>query len=314
MLKFTPRWRAKPPEDGRFFTCAIPDRAIDAFQDLISTVLTQGNRWAMIEHFKGYFARASGSAHVRSSTESWAETDLWSYSRSAAENAPRFLEAVYDACEELRKELREESAEGFFVPELSDINAICEKHDIGYFIEPPNLVLRDNLNVAVVVTERPQSLADSALDLMEQSLQRAEELLRENRGREAVQELLWLLESVATAFRGLATESGTIQGKYFNQIARELRAGHAGAARERIFEWISSIHGFLSSPTGGGIRHGLDLNQGVRLSLTEAKLFCNLIRSFISYLMAEHERLAGAGGKPANSAAAADQKAPLPGR
>ena len=250
MLKFTPRWRAKPPEDGRFFTCKIPDRAVDAFQDLISTVVMQGNRRAMIEHFKGYFARASGSTHVQSSSESWADTDLWSYSRSAAENSPRFLEAFYDACEELREELREESADDFFVPEVSDINAICKEHDIGYFIEPPNLVLRDKLNVPVAVAERPRSLADSALDLMEQSLQRSEELSARDRGREALQELLWLLESIATAFGGLTTESGTIQGKYFNQIARELRSG-AGAARERIFEWILSLHGFLSSPTGG---------------------------------------------------------------
>jgi len=294
MLKFTSRWRFKPPEDGRFFTCAIPGPALNAFENLISTVAAQGsNRWDTIEHFKGYFARASGSTHVWSSSESWAETDLWSYSRSASENAPRFLEAFYDACEDLRKE----STDDFFVPEVSDINAICEEHGIGYFIEPPNLVLRDSMSFPVAVTERPQSLADSALDLMEQSLQRAEELLRENRGREALQELLWLLESIATAFRGLATESGTIQGKYFNQIAKEMRSSRSGATRERIFEWISSLHGFLSSPTGGGIRHGLDLNQGVRLSLNEAKLFCNLIRSFISYLVTEHERLAGAGEK-----------------
>lgn len=285
MLKFPPRWRLKPPEDERFANRAIPESAVTAFLDLVAKVSTQGDRWRTMEHFKRYFANASGSSYVGSSSASWAESDLYSYANSAAANAPLFLEAFHDACDALRGD------EDIFVPEVSDMNEICEEYDIGYVIKTPNLVQRSGSRISVAVEERPQSLEDSALELMEQSLQRSEELLRENRGREALQELLWLLESIATAFRGLPTESGTIQGKYFNQIAKELRSGHTGVARDRIFEWISSLHGFLSSPTGGGIRHGLDLKEGVRLTAIEAKLFCNLIRSFISYLIAEHERL-----------------------
>ena len=45
------------------------------------------------------------------------------------------------------------------------------------------------------------------------------------------------------------------------------------------------------SPTGGGVRHGADLKAGIPMQPNEARLFCNLIRSYISYLMAEHERL-----------------------
>lgn len=53
------------------------------------------------------------------------------------------------------------------------------------------------------------------------------------------------------------------------------------------------LHGYLSSPTGGGVRHGVDLNEGVALELNEARLCCNLIKSYIGYLIAEHERLGG---------------------
>lgn len=49
--------------------------------------------------FQGSFCAAAGAAHVWSSNESWAESDLWTYARKAAQNAPLFIEALYDACE-----------------------------------------------------------------------------------------------------------------------------------------------------------------------------------------------------------------------
>ena len=50
-----------------------------------------------------------------------------------------------------------------------------------------------------------------------------------------------------------------------------------------------TLHGFLSSPTGGGVRHGLDLKDGVARADHEARLYCNLIRSYITYLPEEHD-------------------------
>jgi hypothetical protein len=58
------------------------------------------------------------------------------------------------------------------------------------------------------------------------------------------------------------------------------------------------LHGFLSSPTGGGVRHGVDLNEGVAVKLNEARLYCNLIRSYISFLISEHERVTLEGRSP----------------
>jgi hypothetical protein len=59
----------------------------------------------------------------------------------------------------------------------------------------------------------------------------------------------------------------------------------------RLLDWVSALHGYLSSPTGGGVRHGLDLDQGMTIGDNEARLFCNLIRSYLSYLLVEHQRL-----------------------
>jgi hypothetical protein len=101
-----------------------------------------------------------------------------------------------------------------------------------------------------------------------------------------------LLETVTTAFRGVETATGTVEGKYFNQIVRELREVDSSATLKRVLDWISGLHGFLSSPTGGGVRHGLDLDAGVQIGENEARLFCNLIRSYLSFLLIEHQRLA----------------------
>jgi hypothetical protein len=148
--------------------------------------------------------------------------------------------------------------------------------------------------VVVAVPDRPPTLAEQAVEVFQRSVHRSEELLSQGgHDREAVQEILWLLETAATAFRSVDTDTGTIEGKYFNQIVRELRQqAQRGTSLDRILDWMTALHGYLSSPAGGGVRHGLDLNRGVEVSHSEARLFCNLIRSYLAFLLTEHERLA----------------------
>lgn len=284
----TDEWRFQPPPDGTYRNSSIPTEAFWEFHSLVERVATQGDHWDMLEYFKGFFSRAAGHSHVRSSSESWAETDLSSVMSSAPENAPLFLEAFHKACEGLR-------AKELFAPDPMMINAICEKHQIGYTLRPPDLLLRETLssavNAPVPVVERPPTLAEQAVEILQKSIERSEHLLAEGRDREAVQEMLWVLESVTTAFRGIESAGETIQGKYFNEIVRDLRRIVQGSTLNRVLEWMSGLHGFLSSPTGGGVRHGIDLNAGIPIGSTEARLFCNLIRSYTGYLLAEHERL-----------------------
>ncbi len=286
VLKFNGAWRFNPPEDGRFRNKSIPYGAVEEFVAMVSKVATQGSRQGVLEHFKGHFCAAIGTTHVRSSSESWAETDLTNFMRNAADNAPLFIEAFFDACEALRNRCPE-----WFIPDQAMINSVLTKHDIGYELRTPDLILRDHATPVVPVPERPATLAEQALEIFQASLQRSEQLLSQGRPREAVQEILWLLETVTTAFRGIETETGTVQGKYFNEIVRDLRAKHTGTTLNRVLEWVTAVHGFLSSPSGGGVRHGLDLNGGVQLSPNEARLFTNLIRSYLSFLLVEHERL-----------------------
>jgi hypothetical protein len=221
-----------------------------------------------------------------SSSASWAETDLHSYINEAAKNAPLFIAAFYDGCESLRAKNPE-----FYTPDAGMINAILSKHGVKFEIRPPLLVARDTLAIAIPVTERALSLDEEAQEIIQESLRQSEQLLSEGRDRQAIQEILWLLETVSTAFQGMGTGSGTVQGKYFNKIAEDLRKHYKGKTLDQVLSWVTTLHGYLSSPTGGGIRHGTDLKTGLALQPNEARLFCNLIRSYISFLLVEYERL-----------------------
>lgn len=277
MLNFEQSWRFDSPGP-------IAPGVEWGFLELIGKIASQGGRQNILEHFKSYFANAAGIASYRSSNESWAETDLESILGHAAENAPLFIEAFYDGCEALG------SSGEIAVPGVARINRVLAENAAGYEIEPPNLVARGP-QAAVPVPARPPSLNEQAQELIQKSLKDSEQLLSEGRHRQAVQEILWLLETVSTAFQGIDTGVGTVEGKYFNRIAQDLRRNHRGQTLEQVLAWMTAVHGYLSSPTGGGVRHGTSLSAAVTIEPNEARLFCNLIRSYITYLLAEHERL-----------------------
>jgi hypothetical protein len=275
------------PESSRFQrrsdSSALPQIVVSEFEELIEKIAVQGNRRALLEHFKGYFCGAVGAAHYWSSDEGWAHTDLVTYMAEAAKSPELFVEAFYDACEALRQHGEYE------LPGVDLMNDILRENEVYLEIRPPRL-LRVDAGAHVPRPTPPPTLAEGASTIVKESLQRAEDLLGQNRPREAVQEMLWILESIATVFRGILP-TGTIQGRYFNNIARELRAASRGTTLELVIDWCTQLHGYLSSPTGGGIRHGLDLNAGTAITFEEGRLFCNLILSYVTYLMAEHGRL-----------------------
>jgi hypothetical protein len=278
MLKFNGAWRYDAP-------ASIPREVIDDFFRLIGKIAAQGDRQELLEHFKSYFAEATGAAPSRSSSASWAETDLQQYMWKAAENAPMFIEAFYDGCEALRQNT------SIAPPDVKIVNRILSKHKISFEIRPPNLASRGEPMETVPVVRETPSVDDEVNERIQASLSESEKLLSEGRARPAVQEVLWLLETVSTAFQGLDTGSGTVQGKYFNKIVGDLRRHSQGTTLDQVLEWVTTLHGYLSSPTGGGIRHGTHLKAGVETRPHEARLFCNLIRSYIDFLLKEHRRL-----------------------
>ncbi|MDQ1079677.1 hypothetical protein [Pseudoroseomonas cervicalis] len=280
MLNFPSSWRFEAPGEP------IPQGVISSFSEFISRIAFQGSRQEILEHFKSHFAGAAGIPYAYSSNTSWAESDLSDAMRSAAVNAPLFIVAFWTASQSLQAE-----NPNLGVPNLALINRVLGENATGYEIRPPDLVFSGTMTPVAVPVRQP-SLDEQAQEIIQNALRESERLLLEGRHRQAVSEILWLLETVSTAFRGMETGTGkTVQEKYFITIARELKRHHKGQMLEQVIDWISKLYGFLSSPTGGGVRHGADIKHVVELPKSDAQLYCNLIRSYVTYLMAEHERM-----------------------
>ena len=277
MLEFEGKWRYDSPG-------SVEIKAVWAFRELIDRICSQGSRKGILEHFKSHFASAAGFPDSTSSDESWASTDLDNMMTEASENAPMFIEAFYNACEELDRRHPEME-----MPGVVRINRILTAAGSGFQIDPPKLVAT-RVHLPIAVPDEVQSLDTQAKAAIEEALEASERALSEGNGRQAVQEVLWLLETFSTAFRSEKILDGSIHGRYFNKIIDELRRRGEGHQRQ-ILQWLMNLHGYLSSPTGGGVRHGVDLNEGLELGITEARLYCNLIRSYLTFLIAEHERL-----------------------
>ena len=193
MLNFDPSWRFSNPGPA-------PASLSRAFYEFIEKIASQGDAWDVVESFKEAFGGSGNSSSL-----SWAWSDLDSAMRRAEQNAPLFIEAFYNACVE-------RGNAGLAVPDVSLINRTLAQHNAGYQIQPPNLVATNPLAPPIPVPDVTPSLDVQARTLIEEALGESDRLLSEGKSRQAVSEILWLLESVSTVFRGTGTSDGTVQG------------------------------------------------------------------------------------------------------
>ena len=221
----------------------MPAQAVNEFNVLVHTIAAQGETWRLIELFKTRFAGGSSL----SSSESWATSDLYEKMHNAADNAPVFIGAFWDGCDEVAS-----SNPSIGLPDPSVINQLLLRHGLPYELRPPQLVLRSQAAGAITAPPAP-AVSEQARTRIDQSLREADRLLTEQRPRQAVQEILWLLETVSTGCQGQESSSGTLEGIYFNKIVGELRKEHRDKPFAEALGWIVKLHGFLSSPSGGGV-------------------------------------------------------------
>jgi|SRR5271170_1040637 len=150
MLNFDGAWRFDSPGE-------IAPGVVGGFLDLISKVAGQfPSRYGIMEHFKQFFARAADQDYSPSSSLSWAESDLQDYMNRAGDNAPRVIEAFYDACEALHQQFPE-----ITVPDAARINRVLYENEAGYELAPPNLICR-NRQAPVPVPLRSPALHQQA--------------------------------------------------------------------------------------------------------------------------------------------------------
>jgi len=256
----------------------MPPAAVNAFSSLIHAIAGQSeSSCSIFELFKSKFS----GGYSRSSNESWAISDLHTSMMAAADNAPIFISSFWDGCAQVQTQHPEVG-----LPDADVVNQILYEHEIPYEVRPPALLAR-HPQTPIVVQAPEKSLGERAHALIHASLDQADRLLLEQRPRQAVQEILWLLEKVSTAFQGQESGAATVEGKYFNEIVRALRNNNRGSALAEALGWMTKMPGFLSSPGWGGVRHGTRLAADVSPTLKEAHLYCNLTRSYINYLLAE---------------------------
>lgn len=267
------------PTDWRYGSPGeMPPAAVHAFNSFVHTIAAQSeSSWSVFELFKAKFSGGCAT----SSSESWAISDLHGIMMGAADNAPVFIAAFWGGCVQVKERFPTVG-----LPDASVVNQILYEHGLPYELRPPQLLPRHS-QASIAVQAPEQSMDERAYDLIHRSLDEADRLLLEQRPRQAVQEILWLLETVSTAFRGQESGSGSVEGRYFNEIVRDLRNKHRGSALAEALGWMTKMHGFLSSPGGGGVRHGTQLAADVSPTTREAHLYCNLTRSYINYLLAE---------------------------
>ncbi|WP_292137659.1 hypothetical protein [Mesorhizobium sp.] len=218
MLQFDGNWRFDSPGP-------IEPTVNHAFRDLIDRICSQGDRRTILERFKSRFAGAGGAPYYPSSSVSWASDDLDKLMNVASENAPLFIEAFCDGCSDIANQWSH-----ITLLDVARLNRILADAGAGYQIDPPAL-RATRAHVPIAVPEQLPSLDAQASTLISVALDASERALSQGNGRQAVQEVLWLLETIATAFRGLDVPDGSIQGRYFNKIIGELRArgrGHQG--------------------------------------------------------------------------------------
>lgn len=277
MLEMPTNWRFGNPGE-------LSHEAMNDFHSLIEKISAQGQSWSILESFK---ARFNGGAS-QSSSESWASSDLYQAMRHARSNAPSFIDAFWAGVQEIAL-----SHPSHGLPDEHNVNTILAARGEPYELRPPKLLPRQ-LTGTPEVNVPQESLGENARALIHSSLKRADDLLNQQQPRQAVQEVLWLLETISTAFDGRETAIGTIEGTYFNSIVRELIKHGSGGTLTQVTKWVSILHGYLSSPSGGGVRHGTNLNAAVDINIHEARLYCNLARSYIGYFLSELEAMPAA--------------------
>jgi hypothetical protein len=123
--------------------------AVDDFLILARRITSTFDRQQIIETFKEYFCKASGEYYARSSSLSWAESDLERHASRASADAPGFISAFCDACEYL-------GAKDIAVPDHAHVNKLLEKHNV------PFRIIDNELRETVDYISPPEPIASPA--------------------------------------------------------------------------------------------------------------------------------------------------------
>lgn len=283
-LTFDITWELLPPKDGTYVNSKIPSDALESFVGILTRAANRTNDPEEVYYIiRAEFSEAMGLPVYRSSSMYFAPGDARMAMERAADNAPLFIAAFYSACKKIKKQYGTKT-----VLSIPAMNKLLEMHRLGYVVAPPNLVLREQVDVVPV---QLSTILEQAHVRFREAIERSRQLLDEDKGDEAVTQIWWLLESIMLSLSGCKLNGEEISGSYFNEVVKSLKRLAGGfAVIGAVARWLEALQSYLSGPEEAGIRHGRRLHME-GLKKHEAELFCNLARSYISYLLSEFELL-----------------------
>jgi len=292
-LTFDISWELTPPQDSSsYVNSKVPVDAIEQFYAILTRAANRTNDPEEVYYLiRAEFSEAMGLPVYRSSSLYFAPSDAKAAMERAAENAPIFISAFYGVCKQIKKQFGSKAA-----PSIPVMNRLLEMHRLGYIIAPPNLVLREQVEVVPV---QSSTVLEQAQARFREAIERSRVLLEDDKGDEAVAQIWWLLESIMLSFSGCNMNGQEISGSYFNEVTKSLkRSAGDGEVMGAVARWLEALQSYLSGPSEAGIRHGSHLHRE-GLKKHEAELLCNLTRSYISYLLSEYELLTADEGRQA---------------
>ena len=114
-------------------TTPLSDNTVNDFMVILGRISGPISRHQIVEVFKQYFCKASGSYYARSSSLDWAESDMITQAYNAAKDAPNFIAAIYEALEELEHK-------NVTVPKVQHLNQILKNNNAQYEIVGDQLI------------------------------------------------------------------------------------------------------------------------------------------------------------------------------
>jgi hypothetical protein len=292
-LKYPAAWRFGPPRSSGSLTDSLPPGAVDGLVKfaMIAAGAHASGRDRGLEHMKRSISEATGGSYYPSSSESWAETDLRLYVEEGRKNPPALIDGIVTGC----RDTPVGTGEGLLF-DPGPINAMLRTHGVGYE------VVGDELRLSSLVGMPESTPAPSLLDNTQAELgvawKRADELLSSGHPDEAVSKIWFVIESLLVAFRGLTIDGKMVEGSYFNEIVKSLRRRDLDPMFKMVLEIATRVHGQLSDPATGGIRHGRDPALEPT-SQDDGQFLVAQARAIAYYICSQYQRASGLPPEPA---------------
>lgn len=251
----------------------MEDAAVDDFLNLATRIISSPDRQQSIEVFKEHFCRVCDEHYARSSTLSWAKSDLERLAGSASSDITGFISAFCDACEYL-------SHQDIAVPNDTHVNKLLEKHNIPFRIEENELRETDEY------VSPPEPKASPA-SIVARALSDAKALIVQSNASSAIDRAHTALHGYLVELcnsNGMTLNEGVTTSKVFKLLRESHPAltpdGHRSADVTRVLQaFATSIDAFSTIRNKASMAHANTL-----LDEPEAMAMINAMYTIFRYV------------------------------